>query len=154
MDSIYTRDAAVVCNRGVILCNMGKRARESEPAAQGAFYREQGIRVLGSIRGTGSLEGGDLLWLDEKTVAVGISYRTNREGVRQLRSLLPDQEVQIIEVPLPHWLGPEDVFPSDVHYQPAGQGSCCGVFSLDAGDLQAITARAWDTAHRNIGSGI
>ncbi len=110
MDSIYTRDAAVVCNKGVILCNMGKAARGAEPQAQGQRYRELGIRILGRIAGEGRLEGGDLLWLNERTVAVGLGYRTNLAGIQQLRALLSGQDVSVIEVPLPHWQGPDDVF--------------------------------------------
>ena len=33
LDSLYTHDPAVVTNRGVILCNMGKDARGNEPGA-------------------------------------------------------------------------------------------------------------------------
>jgi N-dimethylarginine dimethylaminohydrolase len=54
------------------------------------------------------LEGGDLIWLDERTLAVGRGYRTNAEGVRQLRTLV-GQSVSVIEVPLPHWHGQSDV---------------------------------------------
>ncbi len=39
MDSLYVRDAAMVCPRGVILCNMGKPAREGEPAIHGKRLR-------------------------------------------------------------------------------------------------------------------
>ena len=34
LDSIYTRDAAIATNRGMILCNMGKIARRGEPHVQ------------------------------------------------------------------------------------------------------------------------
>ena len=33
LDSIYTHDPCIVSNGGVILCNMGKRDRLSEPSA-------------------------------------------------------------------------------------------------------------------------
>src|SRR5213080_355793 len=36
LDSLYARDASIVCDAGVILCNMGKRQRRTEPAAQEA----------------------------------------------------------------------------------------------------------------------
>ena len=34
LDSMYTRDASIVCEKGAILCSMGKPARRTEPAAQ------------------------------------------------------------------------------------------------------------------------
>jgi N-dimethylarginine dimethylaminohydrolase len=64
--------------------------------------------VAGSIEPPGRIEGGDVVWLDARTVAVGRGYRTNAEGVRQFRALLGPQ-VDVIEVPLPHWKGPGDV---------------------------------------------
>ncbi len=109
MDSLYVRDAAVVTDRGVILCNMGKATRRPEPAAQRGVFEALGILVLGAIQGEGRLEGGDVTWLGDSTLAVGRGYRTNDEGIAQLTELLgPD--VEVVVVPLPHWRGPADVF--------------------------------------------
>ncbi len=110
LDSIYVRDASVVCDRGVILCNMGKSARRSEPAAQRRFFESIGVPIHGAITGDGRLEGGDVAWIDERTVAVGRGYRTNDEGIRQLRTLLADCIDELLIVPLPHYRGPADVF--------------------------------------------
>ena len=109
LDSIYARDASIVCDRGVILCRMGKAARETEPDAQEAAFGSLGLPILGAIGGEGTLEGGDVTWLDPETLAVGRGYRTNDEGIGQLRSIL-GSEVEVIEVALPHWRGPGDVF--------------------------------------------
>ena len=110
LDSIYVRDAVVVCARGVILCNMGKPRREGEPAAQEAALRGLGCTIIGSIQPPGRLEGGDVAWLDERTLAVGCGYRTNDAGIAQLRSLLGDSIDELLTVALPHWRGPADVF--------------------------------------------
>ncbi|MCH7562794.1 MAG: hypothetical protein IH968_03120 [Gemmatimonadetes bacterium] len=109
LDSLYVRDASVVSDRGVVLCNMGKPARAGEPEAQEAAYRRWGIPIIGRVEGNGRLEGGDVVWLDDRTVAVGLGYRTNAEGARQFRALLPEA-VEMVLVPLPHWKGPSDVF--------------------------------------------
>jgi N-dimethylarginine dimethylaminohydrolase len=109
-DSLYVRDASIVCDRGLILCNMGKPARRSEPAAQEAALRAAGVPVHGRITGGGTVEGGDVCWIDPRTLAVGRGYRTNEEGIRQLRLLVRDCVEEVIVVPLPHWRGPEDVF--------------------------------------------
>jgi N-dimethylarginine dimethylaminohydrolase len=110
LDSIYVRDASVGSDRGVVLCRMGKRQRAAEPAAQRAWYEAQGVPVLGSIQAPGLLEGGDAVWLDERTIAVGRGYRTNAAGIEQLHALLGDSVDEVIAVALPHWRGPDDVF--------------------------------------------
>ena len=108
LDSIYTRDASIVSPHGVILCTMGKAARRGEPAAQEAAFRQLGVPIAGRITPPGSLEGGDLIWLDASTVVVGRGYRTNADGIRQLRLLL-GPTIEVVEVPLPHWRGETDV---------------------------------------------
>jgi len=109
LDSVYVRDAAVVSPQGVILCSMGKPARSAEPAAQRRACGEWGIPVVGAIAPPGRLEGGDVVWLDDRTVIVGRGYRTNDEGIEQLRALLGDA-VEVVTVHLPHWRGAADVF--------------------------------------------
>jgi len=108
LDSIYVRDASIVSPTGSILCTMGKVERAAEPAAQAEGLNALGFAIAGRITAPGTLEGGDLIWLDEQTVAVGRGYRTNAEGIRQLRTLV-GESVDVVEVPLPHWRGPSDV---------------------------------------------
>jgi|SRR5450432_441484 N-dimethylarginine dimethylaminohydrolase len=110
MDSIYCRDASVATNNGMIICNMGKAGRMNEPHAERNAFTANNIPVLGTIMAPGTLEGGDVAWLDEYTLAVGHSYRTNEEGIRQLTILLKPSGVDVITVPLPHYKGPGDVF--------------------------------------------
>ena len=88
---------------------MGNRRRNGEPRANADALVEKGIGVRGAIQGEGRIEGGDFVWLDETTCAVGLTYRTNGEGVGQLAQLLgPDVEIQVVD--LPHYKGPDDVF--------------------------------------------
>jgi arginine deiminase len=108
MDSIYTHDPLVMSERGAILCNMGKAARHPEADAFADYLAGAGIPILGRIEPPGTLEGGDVCWLDGRTVAVGEGYRTNAEGIRQLRGLLGDLVDEVIPVPLPHWNGPDE----------------------------------------------
>ena len=109
LDSIYVRDAALATGRGLILCRMGKELRRGEPEAMADFAKSAGLDVLGAIRGPGTVEGGDVVWLDGETLAVGRGYRTNAEGIRQLRELTAGFVRDVVEVPLPHWDGPGDV---------------------------------------------
>lgn len=110
LDSIYVRDAAVLAGDGVVLCNMGKAARATEPAALGRYLASIGVPVLGAIEAPGTLEGGDVVWLGNGTVAVGEGYRSNAAGIAQLAAILGARAAEVIRVPLVHWSGPDDVF--------------------------------------------
>jgi N-dimethylarginine dimethylaminohydrolase len=88
LDSIYVRDASLVSPGGALLCAMGKPARIGEPHAQADALRRLGVPVGGEVLAPGRIEGGDVIWLDRHTVAVGHGYRTSADGIRQLRALL------------------------------------------------------------------
>jgi N-dimethylarginine dimethylaminohydrolase len=108
LDSIYTHDPCIISNSGVILSNMGKRDRQTEPEVIASYFNSINVPILGQIKSPGTLEGGDVVWIDERTVAVGEGYRTNAEGIRQLKSLLKSDVDNVITVPIPHWTGPAD----------------------------------------------
>jgi len=110
MDSIYCRDASIATSKGMIICTMGKAGRKNEPAAQQKAFEAAGIPILGIIAAPGTLEGGDVAWLDDKTLAVGHTYRTNEAGIQQITRLLKPLGVEVITVPMPHYRGPSDVF--------------------------------------------
>ena len=110
IDSIYCRDASIATDFGMIICNMGKGGRINEPQSHLDLYKENNIAVLGSIEAPGTLEGGDVAWLNETTLAVGHTYRTNNEGIIQLKALLEPKGVEVIVVEMPHYKGKNDVF--------------------------------------------
>jgi len=110
IDAIYCRDASIATDQGMIICNMGKAGRSGEPEMQQSYYNQNQIPVLGSITAPGTVEGGDVAWLNEKTLAVGLSYRTNIQGIDQLAALLSPFGIEILVVDLPHFKGPDDVF--------------------------------------------
>lgn len=110
IDSIYCRDASIATNFGMIICNMGKETRISEPSAQLEIFKNNSIPILGIIESPGTLEGGDVAWLDEKTLAVGLTYRTNENGIKQLKKLLEPKGIEVLVAHLPHYKGTSDVF--------------------------------------------
>lgn len=110
MDSIYCRDASIATDHGMIICNMGKKLRATEPSAQKTIFEKYNIPILGTIKSPGIIEGGDVAWLDENTLAVAHGYRTNQEGFEQLKTLLNPFDIELIQVPLPHYKGQSDVF--------------------------------------------
>jgi N-dimethylarginine dimethylaminohydrolase len=110
LDSIYCRDAAIITDHGLILCRMGKQQRLYEPLAIQEYCINNNILVLGEIYEPGTLEGGDVAWIDEQTLAVGHTYRTNKDGILQLKTLLDPLDIEVVVVDLPHYRGPSDVF--------------------------------------------
>ena len=110
LDALYCRDASIATDFGMILCRMGKEARKDEPHSHREVFDLMGIPILGSIEAPGTLEGGDLAWLDTQTLAVGLSYRSNANAIEQLKTLLQPKGIDIIVADLPHFRGPSDVF--------------------------------------------
>ena len=107
LDSLYTHDpVASVTDQGVILGRMGKDARMQEPDAQADWYKKAGIPVAGRIEPPGTVEGGDVVWIKDDLVVIGLTYRTNGEGIRQFQALLNPHDIDVVAVPMVHWDGP------------------------------------------------
>lgn len=102
LDSIYAHDSLKVTNKGVIYFNMIKPSRQGEGQATEDYLSSLGLPTLGHIEAPGHMDGGDVLWLDEKTACIGRSYRTNIEGINQFRELTKDFVDEVIPVPMPH----------------------------------------------------
>jgi dimethylargininase len=108
LDSIFVYDPAILTNEGAIICRMGKPLRRGEEHCLAQAMLSEGVPILATIHGEGTLEGGDTFWLDERTLVVGRSYRTNDEGIRQLRNAL-DGIAELVVVALPHWHGQAEI---------------------------------------------
>ncbi len=106
-DAIFTFDPALVTDEGAILLSMGKEQRRGEEEAMGRKFEALGIPILARLQGEARAEGGDLLWVDHETLAVGLGFRTNAEGLRQLREALRPLGVTVLPVELPCYTGPE-----------------------------------------------
>lgn len=107
-DAIFAYDPVIVTDAGAVLCRMGKPLREREVDLAEETMRDLGIPIAGRIVAPGTLEGGDCLWVDPHTIAVGRGYRTNAEGIRQLAALLAPHDIDVIPFDLPHWHGPDE----------------------------------------------
>lgn len=105
LDSIYTHDPLKITRKGAIYFPMGKKLRGGEYLATKQYLESIGIPTLGIIQAPGKMEGGDVLWIDEKTVAIGRGYRTNDEGIRQFKELTRGLVDEYIVVPMPHGEG-------------------------------------------------
>ncbi|MEZ4497228.1 MAG: hypothetical protein R2845_10715 [Thermomicrobiales bacterium] len=79
LDAIFPYDPSIITNAGAILLRPGKRQRLDEVRFAEATYFDLGIPIAGRISAPGCVEGGDTMWIDEHTLAVGRTYRTNAE---------------------------------------------------------------------------
>jgi len=106
LDAVYTHDATLPTDFGVIVMRLGKANRVGEGHHHGWFGARLGILNLAKIIAPGTTEAGDILWLDAKTLLIGHGYRTNAAGIAQIRSLLAAKGIDVITAPLPHGPGP------------------------------------------------
>jgi dimethylargininase len=107
LDAIFAYDPSLMTDAGAVLLRPGKELRLPEVDLAAQAYAELGIPVIGRIEAPGTVEGGDSLWIDERTLAVGRGYRTNDEGTRQLSALVAPHGIDVMTVDLPHWRGPD-----------------------------------------------
>ena len=103
--AIYTHDPAIIINDGAIILRMANWWRQQEEAAIKEKFNELGIPIIYTIKEPGTAEGGDLLWIDEKTLAIGIGFRTNLNGFNQLKNIFESKGISVIPVDLPYYKG-------------------------------------------------
>jgi dimethylargininase len=108
LDAVFAFDPTIMTDAGALLLRPGKALRLREVGFGEETYRRLGIPVLGRIEAPGTVEGGDTMWLDTKTLAVGRGYRTNAEGIRQLREILGSIGVEVLSFDLPSFHGPAE----------------------------------------------
>jgi N-dimethylarginine dimethylaminohydrolase len=105
LDSLYVYDPALIVPGGAILLRPGKEGRLGEPEALRPSLEAAGLPILGRLEAPATVEGGDTVWLDESTLLVARSYRTNDAGIEVLRRLLPEADVLAFDLPHLHGRG-------------------------------------------------
>lgn len=106
-DAIYVHDPVIITNKGAIILRMGKSLRRGEEDAIERTLHADGIPTLYKLHGDATAEGGDILWLDESTLAIGRGFRTNDEGIRQIREAVTPLGVDVVVAELPYDQGKE-----------------------------------------------
>ena len=106
-DAIYVYDPAIVTDAGAVVLSMGKELRRGEEEPLARSLEALGVPILARLDGRARAEGGDLLWLDHDTLAVGLGFRTNAEGLRQIRQAVAPLGVEVVPVELPYHTGPQ-----------------------------------------------
>jgi dimethylargininase len=96
-DAVFVEDPAIVVDEVAIISNLGAPSRRPEAGSlANALLRYRPLRFLAD---PATLDGGDVLRID-RSVFVGLSRRTNRDGIDQLGDRLGsyDYQVQPVEV--------------------------------------------------------
>jgi N-dimethylarginine dimethylaminohydrolase len=106
-DAIYVYDPVLVGAEGAVLLRPGKEGRRGEPSAIAASLTNADVPVARRLAEPVLAEGGDTVWLDGRTLLVGIGYRTNPAAVPALADAFPG--VEVIAFDLPHWNGSSEV---------------------------------------------
>lgn len=106
-DSVFTYDPSFVIGDGAVVLRPGKKLRTDEADLHERFYERSGIPVLGRVESPGLIEGGDMFWLDDRTIAVGRGFRTNQSGIDQFADIVGPRGVELAVFDLPYHEGPE-----------------------------------------------
>lgn len=106
-DSVFTHDPSLMTDRGALILSMGKPLRAREPSLHEEAYRKLGIPILGRVEAPGQVEGGDCVWVDARTLAIGRGVRSNQEGIQQVSNLLTPLGISVYGFDLPLWQGEE-----------------------------------------------
>jgi N-dimethylarginine dimethylaminohydrolase len=106
VDAVYMHDPMVMTGRGGIALQMAKPMRTREPGHAVTELERLGIPLLGRLSGDEYADGGDRYWVDADTMAIGLSYRTNRAGAAALARLVEPEGVHVETYDMPHDQGP------------------------------------------------
>jgi N-dimethylarginine dimethylaminohydrolase len=139
-ESLYVRDVGFAIGGGMVIGRMVKEQRRGEERQVAERIIDLGMPIYHSVHGAGGFEAGNLVWLDEHTVAIGRSQTANAAGIEQVRTVLRTFDVDVIEVP---------IFGST---KSTGQTHLALVFSMVASDLalvypEAVPSEFLETLH-------
>lgn len=96
-DSMFVEDPAIVLDELAVICPLGTETRRKEAASLAAELEK--FRTLKYVKLPGMLEGGDVLLVGKK-VFVGLTQRSNAEGIRQLAVILGMHGYDVTAVPV------------------------------------------------------
>ncbi|QHS16730.1 dimethylarginine dimethylaminohydrolase family protein [Halopenitus persicus] len=139
-ESLFVRDVGFAIGGGIVVGKMVEETRHGEERRLSERVIELGTPIYHSVHGDGGFEAGNMVWIDEGTVAIGRSRTTNAAGIRQVRTVLETFGIDVIEVP---------IFGST---ESTGQTHLALVFSMVAPDLalvysEAVPPEFLDTLH-------
>ena len=97
-DSMFVEDPALVLDELAVIFPMGAESRRLEAPSLAAALAP--FRKLQYVQLPGMLEGGDILRLGRK-LFVGLTARSNADGIAQLSAIVAPHGYQVVGVPVP-----------------------------------------------------
>ena len=104
-DAIYLYDVLLSTPWGFVILQSQKKNRRQESEDLSLFIKKHHLPILGRIQGEGYIDGGDLFWMTPQCLAMGLSWRSNMEGAKQLRTLLAPYNIHVQTYDLPNLYG-------------------------------------------------
>ncbi len=139
---VYAADLFVMTPEGAILGRPASSVRAGEERWVQRRLAELGVPIVRAVGGTGTFEGADAMWLDERTVLLGLGLRTNSEGAAQVAAVLASMGVEIIMVALPpgtmHLMGQLRIVDRDLAFYWSGRLADDGVRPLERHGYKAL----------------
>lgn len=100
-NAMFVRDLVLMTPEGAIVARPASTVRAGEERQIAETLAALGVPILMSVRGRGTFEGADVLWVDASLAILAEGLRTNREGADQVERLLRDLGVDVVRVGLP-----------------------------------------------------
>jgi len=117
-NQMFMADLFFMTPEGAVLARPASRVRAGEEVEVARRLADLGVPVLKTLTGTATFEGADAIWIDARTVVIGLGQRTNIEGAEQVTSVLCAQGVDVLHVDMPvntmHLMGMLRIFDGDL----------------------------------------
>lgn len=97
--TLNTRDVATAVPGGMVVMRMAPFMRKGEEQVATRTLGSYGAPILRTLNGSAIAEGGNFMFLDSKHAAIGLSIRTNPEGIRQMREVLARLGIELTVIP-------------------------------------------------------
>jgi N-dimethylarginine dimethylaminohydrolase len=100
-NQLFVADLMFMTPEGAIVGRPASEVRAGEERWVSRALGQFGLPVLRSVRGSGTFEGADAMWVDPGAAMVAQGLRTNAEGAAQVSATLRELGVEVIETHLP-----------------------------------------------------
>jgi len=100
-NQLFMADLFVMTPEGAILGRPASMVRAGEERWAAEALAEMGVPILRSVRGDGTFEGADLMWITPDTVLLAEGFRTNQQGAAQVKGTLGEMGIRTVSTELP-----------------------------------------------------
>jgi N-dimethylarginine dimethylaminohydrolase len=105
-NQIFVADLMFMTPEGAVVGRPASKVRAGEECYLAAALARIGVPILRTVRGHGTFEGADAMWVNSDLVMIGRGLRTNDEGAQQVVGLATEIGVDSIVV---------DLLPTSMH---------------------------------------